>query len=369
MAASAEPQEVEPVKVLVLWTNISGYMCENWRQLAAQPDLRVKAIACRSDITRDNASFGPDVIEALDIALVNPCDPELPRLVSRRIRDDRPDVLFVAGWSTPAYRRAIQTFQNHCPLVIMAMDTPWRGRPRQYLARFALGGYLKHVDAVLTAGNRSRRYALRLGFQPERIFNGLYSWDSHLRTKCLEITSPKQGGFLFVGRYVAEKGLVTLVNAYAKYRAMVAVPWGLTCCGAGPLQSLLRGQPGIQDAGFVAPRDLPMHFAQARIFVLPSYFEPWGVAVAEAMGCGLPAIVSDACGAGDDLIESGVSGFVVPAGSADALATQMVECHLQADKLNEVAALASRSASRFTSMEWATRFRAMLKNLLPDSRL
>lgn len=375
MACDAEHKEVAPVKIFLLWTNISGYMCENWRELAARPDIELKGIASRTDLARDNAAFGLEVLDSLDIQLADSGDRDLLGIATRQILDQQPDVIFVAGWSVPTYRRAIQSMGarhalgQRSPKIVMAMDTPWLGRPKQYLTRYALAGYLKYVDAVLTAGDRSVRYAQRLGFRTEQIFKGLYSWDPHLRIKCQEIKPPSRSGFLFVGRYIPEKGLSTLISAYSKYRSMVAKPWDLTCCGAGPLHSLLNGQPGVRNAGFVAPSDLPVHFAQARVFVLPSLFEPWGVAIAEAMGCGLPAIVSAACGAGDDLIEPGVSGFVVPTGSVEALAAQMAECHRNEDRLNDVGILAARSASRFTSTEWAIRFRRILKELLPDSCL
>ena len=55
------------------------------------------------------------------------------------------------------------------------------------------------------------------------------------------------------------------------------------------------------------------------VFVLPSLEDGFGFVTAEAMACGLPAIVTDQCGS-QELIEDGSSGWVIPAGNSRELA-------------------------------------------------
>jgi glycosyltransferase involved in cell wall biosynthesis len=54
-------------------------------------------------------------------------------------------------------------------------------------------------------------------------------------------------------------------------------------------------------------------YHRAELFVLPTLHDGYGFVVAEAMACGLPVVVSDTCGA-RDLVEEGVTGWIVPAG-------------------------------------------------------
>jgi len=356
--------DLPPRRVLVLWTRISPYMCENWRKLSRYTNIDLKIVAMSTQLDRDFTTFGRDVIRDLDIELVPREAPGLEELVISRMETFRPHAIFVAGWGVQAYRKALLGRRQPRPMVVMGMDTPWLGRPKQYFARLLLVRFLKQVDVVLAAENRSANYARRLGFSSERIFTRLYSWDESLATRCQEVPKSDRNAFLFVGRYVPEKGLDLLIQAYREYRQLVTDPWDLICCGAGPFEELLANEPGITNAGFAQPDALSEHFAKATVFILPSRFEPWGVAIAEAMGCGLPVIVSDQCGAGLDLVEHGVSGFIVPAGAKDALLRQMMECHSNRERLPAISQAAQQSAAQCTSSRWAKAFHRILQEYL-----
>jgi glycosyltransferase involved in cell wall biosynthesis len=66
--------------------------------------------------------------------------------------------------------------------------------------------------------------------------------------------------------------------------------------------------------------DLPARLAGALAFAMPSMVEEGlGMSAVEAMGCGLPLVVSDRGGT-RELVEEGRNGSVVPSGDADALA-------------------------------------------------
>jgi UDP-glucose:(heptosyl)LPS alpha-1,3-glucosyltransferase len=58
------------------------------------------------------------------------------------------------------------------------------------------------------------------------------------------------------------------------------------------------------------------------VFVLPSYSENFGIAVLEAMACGLPVVTSTKCGAAELVLEHD-AGFVCPASDIESLAWHM----------------------------------------------
>lgn len=74
----------------------------------------------------------------------------------------------------------------------------------------------------------------------------------------------------------------------------------------------------------VAPGDPLGAYRDADLLVLPTLHDGFGYVVAEAMACGLPVITTDRCGAAE-WVRHGESGWVVPAGAVDALASALDE--------------------------------------------
>jgi glycosyltransferase involved in cell wall biosynthesis len=72
-------------------------------------------------------------------------------------------------------------------------------------------------------------------------------------------------------------------------------------------------------------RDSLVHaYQEAAMCILPSVWENFPYALLEAMSCGTPVIASNA-GGFPELIEDGVSGFLVPVNDAKALAARIIE--------------------------------------------
>ncbi|HEX7069346.1 MAG TPA: glycosyltransferase family 4 protein, partial [Rhodothermales bacterium] len=188
-----------------------------------------------------------------------------------------------------------------------------------------------------------------------RLWSGCYAcdWDrfAAVRERAKE-NRPK--AFLYVGRYVPVKGMPVLLEAYRTYRTMVRSPWPLICAGAGPLKSLLEGQEGVTDHGFVQPDALPELMARASAFVLASNREPWGVVVQEAAATGMPLICSDACGASVHLLQDGYNGFVFETGNSSHLAECMARVSEASDDAFARMSEGSFELSKqFTPERWA----------------
>ncbi len=78
-------------------------------------------------------------------------------------------------------------------------------------------------------------------------------------------------------------------------------------------------QDKVRFLGFVEPDKMDALFRRSKLFIMPSLFEGYGIALAEAIAAGLPIVASDV-GAIPELIEDGVNGILVPPGNSRALA-------------------------------------------------
>jgi glycosyltransferase involved in cell wall biosynthesis len=89
---------------------------------------------------------------------------------------------------------------------------------------------------------------------------------------------------------------------------------------AAHMRKVLRRYDGLfRHVPFVPNDEIRREYARSSVFVLPSLEDGFGLVCAEAMACGLPAIVTVNAGAAD-IITHGKDGFVVPIRSPDAIA-------------------------------------------------
>jgi len=238
------------------------------------------------------------------------------------------------------------------------MDNQWLGTPKQFLGIASSRLYLRpYFDAAFLPGPRQMTFALRLGFAKERIFEGFYSADVDAFRKIDPLSAAgveARNAFVFIGRLAPGKGIPELVEAYESYRTTVTDPWRLLIIGTGPLAPLFDRVPGIERAGFVEPAHMPAQLARASFLVLPSTFEPWGVAVHEATAAGLGCICTSTVGAADAFVRDGANGRIVKPGSSAELAQALRWAHgRSAAQRAEVSRLSHLLAERFSPERWA----------------
>ncbi|HYX77586.1 MAG TPA: glycosyltransferase family 4 protein, partial [Gaiellaceae bacterium] len=132
---------------------------------------------------------------------------------------------------------------------------------------------------------------------------------------------------LCVGRLIPIKGHIVLLRAFAQARRRVP-SLQLDLAGRGPLEPALRAlakELGVEDAvrflGYVAPVQRAIEDAAA--VVVPSMGEGFGMVALEAMERARPVIAAEIGGLGE-LVEDGVSGYLVPTGEAEPLADAIV---------------------------------------------
>lgn len=283
--------------------------------------------------------------------------PDLDAFLLDAVVQRRPDVLVFCGWLFWPYTRLASAPALSGVRKVMGMDTPWRGTLAHRLARWRLSHFVDAMDLVVTAGERGAEYARRIGVPERRLRSGYYGFDyDEFHAAGARRPQPWPRQFLFVGRYVPEKDLQTLVSGYAAYRAGVERPWGLTCCGTGPDASQLTGVEGVVNAGFIQPRHLAEMFSAHGAFVLPSRFEPWGVVIAEAAGSGLPVICSSACGAAIEVVRPYYNGLVIAPGDGAGLARAFRWIHDHEDDLPLMGRRGAALSHAFSAEVWALRW-------------
>jgi len=129
--------------------------------------------------------------------------------------------------------------------------------------------------------------------------------------------------YLFAGRLAVEKGVDTLLRAWTEHGR----PEPLHIVGDGPLarqvEAAAQASPSIRSLGRLDRTAVLEQMRQARALIFPSvWYEGFPMILVEALASGLPVIASR-LGAAAEVIEDGVTGLHVTAGSAADLAAKV----------------------------------------------
>jgi glycosyltransferase involved in cell wall biosynthesis len=214
----------------------------------------------------------------------------------------------------------------------------------------------------LTIGEANRRYLVNYGLDERRAFRAAYCVDNDaFRRQAAELAPSRhelRASFgitddapvvLFVGKFEPKKNVLRLLDAF-ELLTREQDAW-LLLVGHGQLAEEVRARATdrVLTPGFLNQSELARAYAAADVFTLPSAFaETWGLVANEAMNFGLPLVVSDRVGCGEDLVRNGGNGFVVPHDDPVELASALGALVGDAELRRRMGACSRVIISRFT---------------------
>lgn len=327
-------------------------------------------------------------------------NPETERELGALVRRERPDIVHChntfplvspAAWRTAREGGAavVQTLHNYRPVCPKA-ELMREGRPcEECLGRTFAWPAIRHGcyrgragSAALAAMNAAHRWNgawndvdrfialtrfvrdtfVRGGAPAERIAVKPNFVPDHGGRP----PEPGDGGgghVVFVGRLSPEKGVATLLDAWARLEGDTR----LVVLGDGPLAGAVERAAArdcrITWLGHRSPAAVMEAIGAAALLVMPSlWYETFGLCIAEAFSRGTPVIASR-LGAMAELVDHGRTGWLVEPGRADALACAVEHALARPDLAPMRAAARAEYERRFS----ATANHAMLLDVYRDA--
>lgn len=184
-----------------------------------------------------------------------------------------------------------------------------------------------------------------------------------------KISSCENKKVIAVGRHSYQKGFDLLVNTW-KIVTEKHPDWQLHIYGDGEREVLTKEVEtlGISNSCFLHPphSDITAKYIESSIFVFSSRYEGFGMALTEAMACGLPA-VSFACPCGPrDIIKDGEDGILVENGNIGALADKICYLIEHEDERKKMGRKARENVQRFKMENIAVQWRKLFESLIGD---
>ena len=269
----------------------------------------------------------------------------------RRVWRSDADLILLPGFSSPEHWAMMLAAVLRRKRRATFCDSTLQDRPQSIAKGFLKRIFFFSCHGVFCYGQRARQYLFHYGVPESRI---------HLRCQAAALPAnytPKKAlsnrlqcspliqapRFIYVGRLSPEKGLDTLMEAFAKVR----LSWKqskLVIIGGGPILEILQQQAhslgldnAVEFAGSMGQDALAEQYTNATCLVLPSRSEPWGLVVNEALHYGCPVVVSDNCGCVPELVIDGVTGYRFVAGNPDDLHDKLIKLIKEFDNVQSTA--------------------------------
>ena len=237
--------------------------------------------------------------------------------------------------------RAKIIFTSH---LIMEQPTVWKLLNRIFTPK---------NDCVLTVCTYGRQVLERNGIAKDKIrvlFNGVdaAAAPAHDRSVLAEFGVREDERIVSIlTRFSEEKGVPFLLRSVAKLKKMTTVPFRLLLVGTGPdfdRDKAMVSELGLEDTVILTGfrTDTAALLAASDIYLNSSSSEAMSFAILEALGAGLPLVVTDV-GGNPELVNTGsVCGLLAPYGDEDAYAAAIADL-LEDDALRTSFAAAARA--------------------------
>jgi glycosyltransferase involved in cell wall biosynthesis len=302
------------------------------------------------------------------------------RSMRRAISTFRPDVLHVHCFGPNGTYATALSRLSRVPLVVTLqgetmMDDADIFDSSQVL-RTSLRAGIRAASAVtacsaFTLADAVARFGLTAG-RGQVVVNGV-SLEDAAGAPTADLPAP-MGDVAYVlalGRVVDKKGFDLLLAGYAAMDPTLRTA-DLVIGGTGPALERLEAQAeesGIADrvhfVGRLSREQVATAMAGARVFVMPSRLEPFGIVVLEAWRAGTP-VVATARGGAPEYVRDGKDGLLVDPFDTAAMANVLGRV-LADDRLRRSIAVAGRA--RVEAFAWprvAEAYRAVYRSVLGD---
>lgn len=218
--------------------------------------------------------------------------------------------------------------KNNIPLVITENLGPFSVVSEKKILRFLAKKIIEKADVLTVVSEQLKSEITTACIYPRKtvIVNNPVNTDLFVLN---EIKNPDSfKNFIFVGIMDENKGALRAIKAFNKIYKKYS-GWTFTLVGDGiemkNLKNFIDQNPDLSERIFLVGKKTKPEIAEllqkADFFVLPSIFESFGIAIAEAMASGLPVISGNQTGAKEFV--DGECGLLVDTNSIEEIAVSI----------------------------------------------
>jgi len=277
-----------------------------------------------------------------------------------------PDIVWVWGWSFKSHFKAIRHFHGKIPVWFRG-DSTLLDESKGITLKSVMRGVLlkwvyRRVDTAFFVGEHNKKYYLKFGLKENQLVHAphvvdvdrfaVWNVQDALKLEACKTElgiPPNDFVILFAGKFEPKKNpnfIISLAKQLKSDR------FKFVMVGNGVLESEINEAAKLDKRIIVLPFQnqsmMPMTYRLGDVFVLPSVGpgETWGLAMNEALACGIPVFGSNKCGGSIDLIDDSC-GLIFEPNDITLVVERLNALSSDNDQLNEMKDNAAKRAQEF----------------------
>ena len=276
------------------------------------------------------------------------------------------DVVWIWGWSFKSHLKALRYFNGKIPVWFRGdstlLDESIGFSLKSALREVLLKWNYRHVNTAFYVGENNKQYFLKFGLKENQLVHASHvvdvdrfaTWNERDALKLESWKSElgiKQDHFviLFAGKFEPKKNPNFIISLSKQLKSD---RFKFVMVGNGFFESQIKEAAVIDQRIVVLPFQnqsvMPVIYRLGDVFVLPSLGprETWGLAMNEALSCGIPVFGSNKCGGSIDLIDDSY-GLVFEPNDITAVVERLNALCSDNELLNEMKRNAAKRAQEF----------------------
>ena len=208
----------------------------------------------------------------------------------------------------------------------------------------------KYADYILTLSEFAKWTLMKFGIEEQKVKVVSLGYNPQIFMPKKDYSRKKGLKLVYSGTFTRRKGIHLLLMTLAELNIS-----DIELTVIGPLldgEDLLKEFKGLFTYyDFLHHEELVKHLQAADVYVFPSFLDSWAMTVIEAMGCGLPVIVTQNTGA-KDAVRNGETGFIIPVNDKERLKETILYFYNQKSEVERMGKNAASAALGYTWQQY-----------------
>ena len=239
------------------------------------------------------------------------------------------DYVIIFGWNNLFYLKAFYIALKNKIKIILRVETNLNSKInflKKFIKTFLLRIFFKRISYFLSIGKLNKKFYLYHGVQQKKIYSAPYFVDQKFfdikkNKKSIKKKIKLEGKkiVLFVGKLIDRKNpldflkLAKLSKSQNQFKfLMIGDGYLKKKCQKYAKKNNLNN---VSLIGFVNQKELREYYKVSDLLVVPSEYETWGLNINEAFVTNTPVICTCDCGASEDLVVNGETGYTYKSGN------------------------------------------------------